>query len=278
MKNKLCNIDMSWKKIIIFAIFAGIYTGVINQVHFLEDTSFRDIAISYECWVFFATIIAINCKKPMESAIKVFVFFLISQSLVFIVELPMIGVQQALYYYKLWFLPIVFTFPGGFIAYFAKKDNLLGTLILSVATLFVGIHAVAYLLECYKNFPYHILTVIFCLFEIFILTKMLVKRAKFKALIYLITIIGMAVSCYMTVSSESIYNTYIPDGKWTVETKLDDKSNIVINEGSLAYHYKPFWVKDKTIVLRNENNATIKIEVKKEKNGDIKVFASNNLE
>ena len=42
---------MTWKSVLLFAFCAGVYTGLINQVPFLKNTSFTDIAVSYEVWI-----------------------------------------------------------------------------------------------------------------------------------------------------------------------------------------------------------------------------------
>ena len=89
----------SWLKTIIFALAAGAYTGTINQIPVLQNTSFDDIAVTYEAWVLFGTLIAINCKKPLEAGLKVFVFFLISQILCFTVEIPTLGFSQSYFYF-----------------------------------------------------------------------------------------------------------------------------------------------------------------------------------
>ena len=53
------------------------------------DTSFRDIAIKFECWILFGIIIICNSKNPKDSALKCFVFFLISQPLVYLIQVPL---------------------------------------------------------------------------------------------------------------------------------------------------------------------------------------------
>ena len=91
---------MGWLAVILFAVVAGAYTGIVGFIPASEGTSFKDIAISYEWWVIFAVVIASNCTKSWESALKIFVFFLISQPLCFIVEVVFgLSVDQALYYY-----------------------------------------------------------------------------------------------------------------------------------------------------------------------------------
>ena len=88
IKKLFGEVNMTWPKVIIFAVVTAIYTALINQVPFLKDTSFRDIAISFECWILFAIIIIVNSKSGLDSALKTFVFFLISQPLIYLIEVP----------------------------------------------------------------------------------------------------------------------------------------------------------------------------------------------
>lgn len=60
LRNLFGNINMTWLKVIIFSVIAGVYTGLINQVPFLSNTSFTDIAVSFECWIVFAIFIIVN--------------------------------------------------------------------------------------------------------------------------------------------------------------------------------------------------------------------------
>ena len=92
-------LPMTWPVVCAFAAIIGIYVGVINQIPILYDTSFRDIAVSYEWWVLFAVLIVSNCKNAKEAGLKCLVFFLISQPVIFLVELPSIGSDKVLYYY-----------------------------------------------------------------------------------------------------------------------------------------------------------------------------------
>ena len=77
--NKLFgSIDLTWKKLITFAIIAGVYTGVMAILPIAKDTSFADITISFEVWILFGIFIIMNSKSAKDSALKCFVFFLIS--------------------------------------------------------------------------------------------------------------------------------------------------------------------------------------------------------
>ena len=94
---------------------------------------------------------------------KCLAFFLISQPIIYLVELPMLGWDKALYYYSRIWLPIsLLTLPGGVIAFFAKKQNVLGAVILGIGNAIVALMGVSYFLKLYRAFPRHLLTVISC--------------------------------------------------------------------------------------------------------------------
>lgn len=54
---------MTWIRVILFAVIAGVYTGLVMFVPAFEDTSFQDIGKLYEWWVIFAVIVVVNCKR-----------------------------------------------------------------------------------------------------------------------------------------------------------------------------------------------------------------------
>ena len=57
---------MGWLAVILFAVVAGAYTGIVGSIPAAEGTSFKDIAISYEWWGIFAVVIASTCTKSWE--------------------------------------------------------------------------------------------------------------------------------------------------------------------------------------------------------------------
>lgn len=157
------SLPMTWPVVCGLATIIGIYVGIINQIPILHDTSFQDIAVTMEWWVLFAVLITSNCKRPLEAGLKCLVFFLISQPIIYLVELPTLGWEKALYYYTRIWLPFsLLTFPGGAIAFFAKKQNVMGSAILSVGNTVVVLLGVSYFLQLLNSFPRHLLTVISC--------------------------------------------------------------------------------------------------------------------
>ena len=57
MKRLFGEINLTWKKVIIFACLIGIYTGVMALLPITRNTSFRDISISFEVWILFGILI-----------------------------------------------------------------------------------------------------------------------------------------------------------------------------------------------------------------------------
>ncbi len=166
-------LNMSWIAVIIFALAAGAITGVFASIPSIKDTSLGDITGTYEWWLIFAFVIASNCKKNWESALKIFVFFLISQPLVFGVEIltGALDFSKAWYYYSsIWGPATLFTLPGGFIAYYINKQNILGAIILGLGNAILGFMGTHYLLAMVQNPPFHLITTIVCFASIFLMT------------------------------------------------------------------------------------------------------------
>lgn len=53
MKKYFGEFDMTWPKVIIFAVMTDVLTAVLNLIPALHDSSFQDVAISYECRILF---------------------------------------------------------------------------------------------------------------------------------------------------------------------------------------------------------------------------------
>ena len=78
---------MTWPRLILFAVISGIVTALIALL-VPEGNSIRQIAVSLEAWIVLAIIVVVNCEKPLEAACKTFVYFLVSQSLVYLIQVP----------------------------------------------------------------------------------------------------------------------------------------------------------------------------------------------
>ncbi len=160
-------IEMSWVKVIIFAIASAVVTTIFLTVPIFKNTSFQEMGVSYEAWILFAIIIMTNCEKPLESGLKTFVFFLISQPLIYLFQVPFSSMGWGLFgYYYFWFILTLLTFPMALAGWFLKKRNWLSLLILSPMLVLLTMYGEGYLLKAITNFPDHIIAAIFCFAQI----------------------------------------------------------------------------------------------------------------
>ena len=104
LKKLFGGIDLTWFKLIIAAVVAGVFTAVMALIPELHYTSFHTIVVTFEVWILFGIIIIMNSKSNLDSALKCFVFFLISQPLVYLIQVPFSQLGWALFgYYRFWF-------------------------------------------------------------------------------------------------------------------------------------------------------------------------------
>lgn len=182
MKKIFGNINMNYLKVIIFALLVALYTGIVMCIPILKDTSFQDIGITYEWWVLFAVILVINCKSGLDAMIKCFLFFLISQPLIYLVQVLFgaLEMDMAIYYYKNWIIPTILTIPGGFVAYYSKKENMIGSIILGVGNAILLFMGVSFINMAIKDFPHHLLSFIFCVGAVMFLTFNIQHKKKYR--------------------------------------------------------------------------------------------------
>lgn len=162
LKKLFGGLKMSWPVVILFALGTGAFTALMALVA-PEGSSFREIAVYFEAWILFAIIIITNCGKPLEAACKTFVFFLISQPLVYLIQVPFSEMGWELFqFYPHWFRITLLTFPGAFLGWYVKRDDLWAGLILSVMLVLLIWQGFSYLSDLLQNFPRHLISALFC--------------------------------------------------------------------------------------------------------------------
>lgn len=97
-------------------------------------------------------------------------------------------------FYKQWFIITLLTLPGGFIAWYVKKDNVLNALILSVVTMFVCFQGVDFLHSVIFHFPNNLLPCLFCFGLICLFVFALLKKKTNRMIILLLTLLALMVS------------------------------------------------------------------------------------
>ena len=193
-------LKMRWLSVVLFALAAGVFTGVMLLIPAFENTSLQDIGISQEWWLIFAVLIVVNCSGGLEAAAKCFVFFLISQPVVYLVEVLFgpLSMELALYYYKSIWLPItLLTLPGGFIAYFCKKQNAFGAVILALGNALQALLGLSYLKKLLQAPPQHLLTMLVCFGSIFVMGFGIQRKKSGRLIAMVLPFVLLAVACVL---------------------------------------------------------------------------------
>lgn len=238
MKKLFGEINLTWKRTIIFAIIAGVYTAIMAMIPMAKDTSFADITVSFEVWIFFGILIIMNSKSAKDSALKCFVFFLISQPLVYLIQDVIKHSNLFITYYRNWVIWTVATIPMGFIGYYMKKDEWWGLLILAPILVFLGEHYSTYLSKTMFSFPYHLLTTLFCLITLIIYPIAIFNNKKNKVVGIVISILIILVMTGLALSKPAVYNTTIfVNGE---EHKFDNTYKVYLTDESFGKVYIVF--------------------------------------
>lgn len=230
LKKMFGEINLSWKKLIIFAIIAGIYTAVMAMLPIAKDTSFSDLTVTFEVWILFGIFIIMNSKSAIDSALKCFVFFLISQPLVYLIQDVINHSNLFMTYYRYWVMWTIATIPMGFIGYYMKKDKWWGLLILTPILLLLGEQFAGYLSETMFSFPRHLLTTMFCIITLIVYPLGIFKDKKIRIIGVIISgliIVVMTALCFL---KPPVYSTDIlSDGE---EYKFDDTYKVYFKDNS----------------------------------------------
>ena len=239
MKKIFGGLNLTWKKLIIFAIILGIYPGIIAMIPAAVDTSFTDITVTFEAWILFGIVIIMNSKSALDSALKCFVFFLISQPLIYLTQDLFQHSSLFITYYRNWVLWTVACFPMGFIGYYMKKDKLWGLLILTPILFFLGYHYSTYLSETIFSFPRHFLTTIFCLATLIIYPLYIFKNKTVRIVGIVISSIIIIVMTILSLSKPNVYSTDILSTN--DEYQFDDSYKVYLIDkkyGDLSIKYE----------------------------------------
>ena len=208
MKKLFGKINLTWKMVIISAVLIGVSVGLLNSVPFLYDTTITDIATYFDFWIFCGIFIIMNSKSNKDSALKCFIFFLISQPLIYLCEVPFKAMGWNLFiYYKPWFIWTLLTIPMGYIGYYIKKDKWYGLLILFPILLLLGMGLSSTITNVKYSFPKHVINTLFVVASFIIYPLFLFKNKKLKYLGLSISIIVMIIFGIHPLLTPSTYET-----------------------------------------------------------------------
>ncbi len=201
--------EMSWKKTLILAVVFGIVPGVLMIPEILKGTSLQSPGITFEFWIFMAMLIILNCRRPLEAGLKTFVFFLISQPLIYLVQVPFSPLHWQLFeYYPRWGIYTLCTLPGGMLAWHTKKGNLVSVLILSVANAILCYELPDLAVSIVKRFPYMTVTALFIIAELVFFVWLLIKDGKLRiAAFAIIAVMTAACFIFRSIDDKSVQQT-----------------------------------------------------------------------
>lgn len=210
LKKLFGEIELDWKKIIIFAIIAGVYSALMAIIPQVKYTSLNTITVTLEVWIFIGLLIIMNAKSNKDSALKCFVFFLISQPLIYLLQVPFSSEGWNLFqYYKYWFIWTILCLPMGYIGYYIKKDKWWGYLILFPMIILTASCYNTYLTYFTFYYPNYILISIFCAAAIIIYPCVLFNNKKIKTVGTIISSLIVTVITIFVILNPYRYSTEI---------------------------------------------------------------------
>ena len=227
-------INLNWKKIIIFAIIAGIYTAIIAMLPIAKDTSFSDLTVSFEVWILFGIIIIMNSKSAKDSALKCFTFFLISQPLVYLVQDAINHSSLFVTYYRNWIIWTIATLPMGFFGYYMKKNKWWGLLILLPILVLLGLHFEIYLGQTIFSFPRHLLTTIFCIVTMIIYPLVIFENKKIRIAGILTGTLILTIFVALVFTKPTTYDTVILTNGGSAGAVFDNSYKVYLSDDSFG--------------------------------------------
>lgn len=223
-------LNMSWPAVILFALGAAALTAVFLVVPVFEKTSFYRMGVYFEAWILFAVIIMSNCKKPLESALKTFVFFLLSQPLIYVLQVPFSSLGWGLLqYYRFWFIWTLLTFPMALVGWYIKRKNWLSLLILSPVLLYLAFVCASSFRFTLRHFPLQLVTAVFCLMQIVLYLYAFTANIAQKAIGFAVPAAAAAIILLATPAVELNAGTFLPD-----HPVLTEAAEISVDDSKLA--------------------------------------------
>ena len=223
-------INFTWPKLIMFAVGAAVLTSIFLIVPIFKDTSFAKMGETLEAWIFLAIIIIANSKKPLESALKTFVFFLISQPLIYLIQVPFNWQGWGIFqYYKFWFILTLCTFPAAYIGWYIKKKNWLSLVILMPILILLALIAKDGINHVIYEFPHLLLMVVFCIAQILLYLYVFTESVAQKIAGLLAPIVVVAAMLLMPQTVDFSSTQFLPDNP-----VLTEKASIIVDNPDIA--------------------------------------------
>lgn len=204
-------LNLTWLGTILYAVATAVLTAIFLIVPIFQGTSFQRMGETYEAWIFFAVIIIANAKTPLDSAFKTFVFFLVSQPLIYLLQVPFSWQGWGLFhYYRYWFMLTLCTFPAAYIGWYIRKKNWLSLLILMPVLILLAIYGEGGLRYVIHRFPNQLILTVFCFLQIILYLCAFTEKVSQKIVGVLVPIAIIAALMFMPKNVDFSSNQFLP--------------------------------------------------------------------
>jgi hypothetical protein len=239
-------INLTWPGIILYAVGTAVLTTVFLVLPIFHGTSFVRMGETLEAWIFFAVIIIANAKSPLDSALKTFVFFLISQPLIYLFQVPFSWQGWGLFqYYKYWFILTLCTFPAAYIGWYIKKKNWLSLLILMPVLILLAYLCEDGLKHVIHQFPSLLIMVVFCVLQVFLYLYTFTEKASQKIIGALVPAAVIAVMLLLPKNVDFSSSRFLPDNP-----VLTENAEVTVDNTGIADISVSGTGEDSTVLIR----------------------------
>lgn len=199
----------------LFTVVSALITALFLTAPIFRDSSFYQIGERLLIQILLAVIITANCRKPLEAALKVFVFFAagLTLSCLFLVPFSDLG-WRAFPAHKVWLFAALLSFPAAFIGWYIHKKNLLAVLILSPILVYLAVMAYHGFYSAFTSFPRLLIFALFCVFQISVYVYAFFPKLPHRALGASVAILAAVISAIVFSPEKKIVEHYesLPNG------------------------------------------------------------------
>ena len=251
-------INLTWLRLVLYAIGTAVLTTIFLVLPIFKGTSFSRMGETLEAWIFFAIIIIANCKKPLESALKTFVFFLISQPLIYLFQVPFSWQGWGLFqYYKHWFILTLLTFPAAFIGWYIKKKNWISLIILMPMLVLLAVICEDGLKHVIHQFPNLLIMVLFCIAQILIYLYTFTENMWQKIIGLSVPVVIVAVMLIIPKNIDFTSSQFLPDNP-----SLTENATVSVDDTGIADISISGTGEDSTVLIKAHAYGTTSFTIK----------------
>jgi hypothetical protein len=223
-------LNMSWPVTVLYAVAAALLTSIFLFMPVFKDTSFARMGVTFEAWIFFAVIIMANCRTPLESALKTFVFFLISQPLIYLIQIPFTVLGWRIFmYYRYWFIWTLLTLPMAYIGWYITKKNWLSLLILATVLCYLTWLYVDGFRTAYSHFPRMLVMALFCLLQVLIYLYVFTEKTVQKLIGLLAPLAVMFALTLITPEADINTTQFLPG-----DPVLSEEASVTVDDPEIT--------------------------------------------